>query len=65
MTQSGVRFRKISLAALCVEDRLEAEGDEYGVEGVAAIVQGRDAMCWPGRWQTRWARGVGAGLSDI
>ena len=48
-TPSDVRFRKIMLAAVCVEGRLEAEEDELGV--MDALVQRKNGICWPGLWQ--------------
>ena len=62
-TPSDVRFRKILLAAVCVEGRLEAEEDELWV--MDALVQRKDGICWPGLWQRKCVKGLSAGLSDI
>ena len=53
-TPSDVCFRKILLAAVGVEGRLEAREDELGV--MDALVLRKDGICWPGLWQRKWVK---------
>lgn len=54
-------FRSISLAAVCIEDRLEGEGNEKRALGMAAVVRGEMIYggqgCGRGGGQGAWELG--------